>query len=349
MPRLPILTLRILLAAANTVGADDSPAARLESSLNGAWEFCSDRTPENAWKTVTIPSVFQDHEGNDWHGVGWYRKSVGAIKLRPGRTLWLHFGAAATHCEVWWNDTRLGEHLGGWTPFRFNVTELIRGTPDGPPVIRIRLDENVGHNTQGFLPVIQPHYGGLWQDVRLIETTDCGIDELQMSSIGNPKTGEVMIEAPWWGIDNANIAFRVRYRLVGADDWTVAEDRKIGVNGPVGVFRHRLKVSDFKIWSPEQPNVYEVELTGGTVRIVTRAAFRSVEVKGTQLLLNGKPLAVRGVLNWGYYPPRLAPMPDRERWRRDIRLAHSMGFNLMKFCLWVPPREFFDLCDEEGI
>ena len=42
-------------------------------------------------------------------------------------------------------------------------------------------------------------------------------------------------------------------------------------------------------------------------------------------------------------------MPDRERWRRDIQLAKAMGFNLMKFCLWVPPREFFDLCDEEGM
>src|SRR5262245_29673387 len=175
MTRLPILTLSLLLAAANTAGAHDSPAARLESSLNGDWEFRRDRSPENAWKTVAIPSVFQDHEGNDWHGVGWYRKAVCAIKLRPGRTLWLHFAAAATHCEVWWNDTRLGAHLGGWTSFRFNVTELIRQNPEGSHVIRIRLDEKVGHNTQGFLPIIQPHFGGLWQDVKLIETADRGI------------------------------------------------------------------------------------------------------------------------------------------------------------------------------
>ena len=87
----------------------------------------------------------------------------------------------------------------------------------------------------------------------------------------------------------------------------------------------------------------------GRVDFAVVVAFRSIEAKGSQLIFNGQPLHVRGVLNWGYYPPRLAPMPDRERWRRDIRIAKSMGFNLMKFCLWIPPREFFDLCDEEGL
>jgi hypothetical protein len=47
---------------------------------------------------------------------------------------------------------------------------------------------------------------------------------------------------------------------------------------------------------------------------------------------------VRGVLNWGYYPPKLEPNPDEKIWRADLRLIKSWGFNLMKCCLWVPPR-----------
>jgi hypothetical protein len=349
MPRLPVLTMTMLLCAADTVGADESPPVRVERSLSGAWEFRRDGTKENEWKSVTVPSIFQEHEGNDWHGVGWYRTTTDRISLRQGRRLFLHFDAAATLAEVWFDDKRLGDHLGGWTPFRFEVTEQVRGFVPGPHVIRVRLDEEVGHNTQGFLPIIEPHFGGLWQDVKLIDTPDRDIDELNLLAIGDPKTGEVTIDGPWTGIQDLNVIFRVRYRLVGSSEWITVDDRKLDGSIPDGVFRHRFKIPDFKLWSPEKPNLYEIDFSRGQYGFRCRAAFRTIEAKGRQLLLNGQPLIVRGVLNWGYYPPRLAPMIDRDRWRSDIRFVKSMGFNLMKFCLWIPPREFFDLCDEEGM
>jgi hypothetical protein len=66
------------------------------------------------------------------------------------------------------------------------------------------------------------------------------------------------------------------------------------------------------------------------------------------LTLNGKPLGIRGVLNWGYYPPRHDPNAGDAAFRDELRAARALGFNLMKFCLWVPPRRYFELCDEEG-
>src|SRR5206468_1413010 len=141
-------------------------SARTMISLNGTWQFRRDGS--EAWKDVTVPSVFQDHEGTDFHGVGWYQRRVAPFPLPAGRRVLLHVQAAATHAEVWWDDTRLGGHLGGWTPFRFDVTDIVRRQPGQPHTLRIRLDEKVGHNTQGFLPSIQPHYGGLWQDIQLL-------------------------------------------------------------------------------------------------------------------------------------------------------------------------------------
>jgi hypothetical protein len=83
--------------------------------------------------------------------------------------------------------------------------------------------------------------------------------------------------------------------------------------------------------------------------VATRAAFRKAEARGDRLLLNDRPVSIRGVLNWGYYPPRLAPYPDERRFGRDLELARSWGFNLMKFCLWVPPRRLLEMADEEGM
>src|SRR5204863_7064425 len=110
----------------------------------------------------------------------------------------------------------------------------------GPFEIMVRLDERVGHNTQGFLPIVQPHFGGLWQSVRLITVPENAVDDLRAF---NPPT-------------------------------------------------------------------------------------RKVEVRGDQLRLDGKPLIVRGVLNWGYYPPTLEPNPPEGVWREDRKLIKASGYNL---------------------
>jgi beta-galactosidase/beta-glucuronidase len=129
-------------------------------SLNGTWRFR--REGSDGWKDVQLPSTFQDHEGTNFHGIGWYQKIVAPIPLSRGKRVLLHFQAAATEAEVFWDGQRLGSHLGGWTPFRFDITERIRKAATGQPhELRVRLDEKVGHNTQGFLPVVEPHFGGL--------------------------------------------------------------------------------------------------------------------------------------------------------------------------------------------
>ena len=86
---------------------------------------------------------------------------------------------------------------------------------------------------------------------------------------------------------------------------------------------------------------------GDTVRAVT--GFRSLEAYGQEFRLNGQPLSIRGVLNWGYSPPLLAPNPGEAAWRGELELARSQGFNLMKFCLWIPPQRYLELADEMGM
>ncbi|HEY3243275.1 MAG TPA: hypothetical protein VGM03_07980 [Phycisphaerae bacterium] len=72
-------------------------------------------------------------------------------------------------------------------------------------------------------------------------------------------------------------------------------------------------------------------------------------VRGTQLLVDGQSFRVRGVLHWGYYPELKQPWPAEGQMRREIRDMQSLGFNLIKFCLWVPPPRYYELCDELGM
>jgi hypothetical protein len=79
------------------------------------------------------------------------------------------------------------------------------------------------------------------------------------------------------------------------------------------------------------------------------AARQRASTRGTQLLLDGRPFRVRGILHWGYYPELEQPWPSEVQIRREIADLKSLGFNLIKFCLWVPPERYYQLCEEMGM
>jgi hypothetical protein len=355
------------LATLSLSGASPGPAAsRRWFSLAGDWQFQTNGAPADQWKTVPVPSTFEEHEGLGFDGVGWYRRPLPKLTLRAGERVLLHFQAAATAAEVWIDQRRLGAHLGGWTPFRLDITEFIQASAvDASHELRVRLVEKVGHNTQGFLPMVQPHFGGLWQEVSLLVVPPTWVDDLELLAYGDPATGLLRIEFPLQGQDPPEpLALTVRHRLRGAARFarvTLGEDvlsnvARATLKRTAQRWLIEIPVPRPRLWSPADPALYEIELRLGRAgapagfdRVATRAAFRRIETHGHQLRLNDQPLNVRGLLNWGYYPPRLAPFPDEARWRRDLELARRRGFNLMKFCLWVPPRRFLELCDETGM
>jgi len=329
------------------------PAAEARStiSLDGRWLFQTNGAPVDRWKQVNIPSTFQSHEGIGFHGIGWYRRALRPPQIPAGKRLLLHFQAAATEAEVWWNGERLGDHLGGWTPFRFDVTDFVRKTPPGVQhELKVRLDEKPGHSTQGFLPVIAPHFGGLWQEVGLLIVPETYLDDLRLLSYGDLKTGELVVQVPLAGrLDGCVTGFGLACREGGHQVWqrltTQAE-----LTGTT--LKLRATVAEPKPWSPASPTLYEVRvgLPGRDGdRLITRAAFRSIAAAGAQVQLNGQPLSVRGLLNWGYSPPLLEPNPGEATWRRELELARDRGFNLMKFCLWIPPQRYLELADEMGM
>jgi hypothetical protein len=341
----------LLAAAGGAATAGDHPPPRTVISLNGGWEFRRDQGPSNEWKTVQVPSAFQDHEGTEFHGVGWYRKQLQPFTLPPGKHALIQFQAAATEAEVWLDGRSLGKHLGGWTPFRFDITELVRHAPPNTThELLVWLDEKVGHNTQGFLPIIAPHFGGLWQEVKLLIVPELYVDDLATLAMGDAAEHELRLEVPLAGaLPSVAPELSLRTRLRGRSAWQNLAATVARSNATLFV---RAPLPKARRWSPVQPDLYDVELKlPGAEGDVwqTRAAFRSFEAAGSEFRLNGQALNLRGVLNWGYSPPRIAPNPGEAAWRAELEFARSHGFNLMKFCLWIPPARYLELCDELGM
>jgi len=347
-----VLITWILSAVIMTTGY--AQQARRNVSLNGEWLFQRESAKTDKWKTINIPSSFEEHEGDQFDGVGLYKKTLPHIEVSSNKRILLQFDGAATFTEVWFDKKKLGAHLGGWTPFRFDVTDLLcAARPGGAYEIIVRVDEKVGHNTQGFLPIIAPHFGGIWQDVKLIIVPEKYIDDLRVQVIGNPDTGALQIEAPVINVEASSLhAVTVKRRLTGCNDWkTSKHDLRLDDSS---ILKFSVTVDNAALWSPTAPNLYEVKIQlasrGKLINdeVTFRAAFRKIETSNKKLLLNGKPLGVRGLLNWGYYPPKYAPNPDKSVFRKDLEYAKSRGFNLMKFCLWIPPKRYFELADEMG-
>lgn len=339
----------VLALSGAVLKAQEPPSPRTVLSLNSDWAF--QRDGEAHWKTVQLPASFQSHEGTDFHGIGWYRKQLAPFSFPAHKRVLLQFQAAATETEVWCDGHLLGTHLGGWTPFRFDITELLRRAgPQQGHELRVRVDEKVGHNTQGFLPAIEPHFGGLWQGVSLCIVPETYLDELRIMAIGDPDKGELLLEVPIAGTSADFIQkLELRARLRGTLPWKALS---ASTRRDQAALIIRAPLADFRRWSPAAPNLYEVEISlpgPRADRVQVRAAFRSIRINGPEFLLNDQPLSIRGVLNWGYSAPHLAPNPGEATWRSELEFARSHGFNLMKFCLWVPPPRYLELADEMGM
>lgn len=357
--------------------------------LAGPWEL----TVEEETRDVEVPSTFEEQVRPTFDGSGIYELAVKPRSIPDRHKLVVHFDGVATKSTVSFNKRHIGGHIGGWTPFRLNATDPAQIRPNDMWRLRVDVDESVGHHTQGFLPIIAPHFGGLWQPVRLLVLPEISIDDLRIMAIGDRNTRSVHFEIPVLHPSNpkpADLAIdilnpttqawhtihesKVQYKPLN-DNSNVAPNNKGDLeekpltdpqhaNGRYAV-ASSLQVIDVpnskfepmvgKVvdWAPSSPTLYtaRVRLTSRPLADSTelKFAFRDFTAQGEAFRLNGRPIIVRGVLNWGYAPPRTAPSLDETWMRREIELAKNYGFNLMKFCLWVPPKRYLELCDEMGM
>jgi hypothetical protein len=112
---------------------------------------------------------------------------------------------------------------------------------------------------------------------------------------------------------------------------------------------------DVKLWDTHDPHLYSISLTlqdsEGKIRDkqVHRIGMRTFEVKERQFMLNGQPIYLRGVLHWGYYPDLIAPVPDEKAIRKEITDMKSLGYNMIKVCMFLFPERYYDIADEMGM
>jgi len=325
-------------------------------ALDGPWQC---QTDANAlWQEITVPGCWEAQGvAKTVDGPVRYRRTVLIPADWRAGPIWLEFDAVSYAATVYCNGQQVGQHVGMWTPFAIDITTAAQ--PGATNTIEVEVWKPTNELTggryplrttlAGFLPDVATTFGGLWQAVRLRLGAD-GFHNLRIDP--DPDTGAIRVRGAVTLDERKRSRDPVTIHLV-----IMQRSREVARLSRVlntATFDLSLIVPHFQRWSPTIPNCYQVYLSvRQTPRILVsytqQIGFRRLTTQGEQVLLNGQPIHLRGILSWGWEPKRIAPNYRVEEVRSEFRRVRAQGFNLVKLCLFIPNQTYFDIADEEGM
>ena len=246
-------------------------------------EYDFDKAP-----TMQIPGDWntQDARLFFYEGTVWFKRTFDYHPTNNRRTL-LYFGAVNYDAHVYVNGRKAGHHIGGFTPFNFDVTELLK---DGENTVIVKVD-NKRHAEDVPTQIFDWwNYGGITRDVLLVSVAPTYVENYKLSldkaSTNKKAARQISFQA------KLNKAEAGQIISLNIPELKVKQQIATAADGTVTV---TLKAKNLKLWSPEQPKRYRVELGLNGDILVDSIGFRTIETRGKQILLNGKPIFLKGI------------------------------------------------------
>ena len=216
-----------------------------------------------------------------YEGIIWYRKLFDDPRHDKSR-LFVRFGAANYEAHVWLNGKPVGSHEGGFTPFDFEIGDMVR--PSGNSLV-VMVDNTRKRERVPTIDTDWWNYGGLTRSVDLIEVPETFVEDYAL----HLAKGSLDRVTGWVKLNGAASAGAVV--TVRIPEAKVEQRATTDASGRAELsFPARLS-----LWSPESPRLYDVEVAGGSDSVHEPIGFRSIEVRGGDIVLNGRPIFLRGV------------------------------------------------------
>jgi beta-galactosidase len=356
-------------------GAESAPRPQID--LNGTWEFRLDpegRGSREGWATraagfeerIQVPGVWQAQGfgkpsgilRHHYTGEAWYRRVVAVPSDWAGRKVWLRVGGVVRRASVYVNGQLVGEHEGFSSPFSLDVSEAVR--PGSQNVITFLVanpgedvtespDKQRSSQVTGMFTYIG-NWGGIYGKVHLEATHPTWIDEVAIRPdvAGRRAVFQVAVNS------RSGSALAQGKILVSVGRETAESPLRISSSGSIEPVEVALPLPNARLWSPEDPHLHTA-----TIRLVEngqqrdqveeRFGMREITTRGDQLLLNGKPLYLRGYGDDNIEVLTGVPPADKEVHLKRLRVARSYGFNAVRFHSKTPIREYFQAADEAGM
>ncbi|MEU9558642.1 PA14 domain-containing protein [Streptomyces fumanus] len=327
-------------------------------NLNGRWQFAAaeagERPPvgKNLGERILVPypvesqlSGVQRHEDRMW-----YRRTFTVPKnwhIGSGQRLRLNFGAVDWQSEVYVNGTKVAEHKGGYDKFGADITdalkpgrtqELIVGVYDptdaaggeNPPMGKQRLDPSGIWYTPS---------SGIWQTVWMEPVARDHVDSLKLTPDTDASTLTVEPRGVRDGVRVTATAYAGHRKVATATGRT---------GSPL-----TLKIANPRLWSPDDPFLYDLRVTVGADRVGSYFGMRSIAVEKVdgvpRTVLNGEPVFLMATLDQGFWPDGLHTAPTDEALAYDLKLHKRLGFNSVRKHIKVEPDRWFYWADRLGL
>ncbi len=379
-PLFAILSL-ITLVVAEGVQARDTVC------LDGVWNFATD--PENQGETrewfrpetslpamplpgyapeangtIRVPGIW-DNQGygvetdkvrHNFVGKGWYKRQVEIPSDWNAKRVFLVITGVNRYAKAWIDGHFLGEHVGYLSVQEYDLTPYI--TPGKTATITIQVDSkqrwavDALFGASSLADFMDIEWGGIWGHVCIEARNDCWLSDLFVQS--DVEKSSCTVSAIVNGqTDRASAA---KLEVFDPNGRRVADSLLDGDWRPTAgqSFAVTASIPDARLWTPDTPRLYRAKLTlldkDRTLDAVeTRFGMRQFTIDGHRLLLNGKPLILRGYGDDHIYPEQMSMPSDKELHLDRLRTIKSFGFNHVRHHSTIMPPEYYDACDEVGI
>lgn len=270
-----------------------------------------------------------------YEGPIWYEREF-TYQPREHTHIFLHIGAANYRSWFWVNGTKVCEHEGGYTSFNCDVTKAVHA---GGNFVVAAVDNTRHDDGVPTLKTDWWNHGGLTRTVSLIEVPEAFIDQYDLHlarGSGNTIEGWVHVEG---GERSATVG--VEIPELGAK--TTA---KVGDGGLAQI---RFETKDLQRWSPKTPKLYKVKVYAGQDAIDDLIGFRTVETRGTEILLNGKPIFLRGVCIHAEAPYRGGRAYSDKDAETLLGWAKELGANYVRLAHYPHDESMLRAADRMGL
>ncbi|MEG1633658.1 MAG: glycoside hydrolase family 2 TIM barrel-domain containing protein [Oscillospiraceae bacterium] len=312
-------------------------------NLNGRWQYAitSSDTPPERWDGfIIVPFSPETSLSGVERSLSpreylWYRRPLTLPEgFNVGRVL-LHFGAVDQEATVYLDGREVCSHVGGYLPFDADISDALAA--ENELIVRVRDFSDKSFHTRGKQKtkrggIWYTPQSGIWQTVWCESVPESHIKNLRLTPRLDEGAVDVFVEG------EGEVTARI-----GEDEYAF----------PAGVTA-RLKLSDTRPWSPEEPYLHDISLNLGDDCVTSYFALRKFSV-GTdklgvkRLFLNNEPYFHNGLLDQGYWPDGLYTAPSDAALIFDIRTAKDMGFNLLRKHIKVEPLRWYYHCDRLGM
>jgi len=342
-------------------------------NINQDWQFKVVNATDSAdsWEQVSLPHTpkIEPMIVNDqWQGDAIYQKTLIISPTWKDKKVFIRFEGAMSHAKVWLNDTRLGEHLGGYLPFTYDLTDLLSQTQSN--TIKVELS-NIDNPIIGPKPLSKLDfntYGGLYRDVNLLIKDRLHItDEMHADQIAS---GGIFVTYPKVSSKTSTINVKTHIANDHKQDQHFTLKQKVYFNSKLVAevaeaslslqanndhqYSQTLNIENAHLWSPNSPNLYQLstEIYLGDELVEqknTRIGIRKFEFNAKhELLINGEKTFLRGVNRHQEYP-HVGYATSAQADYRDAVKIKSAGFDYVRLSHYPHSKAFMDAADELGL